>query len=169
MVDFYESGMHFSFADERVFHIETCSAYVEQLRMRGICSVECVALRGKEQVLFIEAKSSAPSPNGAGTNFQDFMQQIYDKSLHSLQLCYSILAGIYDGQQSAIGSLLAERLQHQPKVLFLVIVRQHEVSWCPPLQDALRREMRHILRLWKADVMVINERMARAKGVILPS
>ena len=87
MLTFEESGMKFSFEEDRSFYIEKSELYAS-LRGKGISVVECLtlkALRRGVYVLFIEAKTSAPNPNShEGMAFNQFIDEIAKKFLDSL-------------------------------------------------------------------------------------
>lgn len=79
MLTFEESGMKFSFEENRSFYIEKSDLY-ESLRGKGISVVECLTLKELRRgvyVLFIEAKTSAPNPNShEGMAFNQFIDEI---------------------------------------------------------------------------------------------
>ena len=169
MAEFEESGMVFSFADENLFHIEDCDAYQQTLKSKGIRSVECVALGPAKQVFFIEAKTSAPAPNGerGQERFEEFLAEIRSKNLHSLLFTYAVLHRLQEIHEQPIGQTLQGVLQHAPKIVFLLIVRTHQMEWCIPLRDALHKKMADILSLWNAELLVVNEEFAKRNGLIL--
>ena len=51
----------------------------------------------------------------------------------------------------------------------MLVVNGHEDAWCPPLQDALAKALRATVKTWALKptaVAVINEKTARAKGLV---
>ena len=67
MITFTESGMNFSYEEQNTFYIEKSELYETNLRNHKVSSVECITVRTQRnyhKVLFIEAKTSAPNPNG---------------------------------------------------------------------------------------------------------
>jgi hypothetical protein len=170
MLQFMESGMDFSFADEESFYIEKCGIYERQLRNNGISSVECIVLHHKK-ICFIEAKSSAPSPDGEKgmPRFDEFLDEIRMKMEHSVQLCCAILHGVQPmdkAEKYKIGSELRKSMNGEPHIRFLLIVRKHKREWCMLLQEALRNKMTATVHLWKADVVVLNEEKAKEYKLI---
>ena len=50
-----------------------------------------------------------------------------------------------------------------------LIVHGHKIEWLPPLMDALKKNLKSVLRLWNisdVSVKVINEQIAKSKGLI---
>jgi hypothetical protein len=51
----------------------------------------------------------------------------------------------------------------------VLVVNGHEDAWCPPLQDALAKALHATVKTWALKptaVAVINEKTARAKGLV---
>ena len=55
----------------------------------------------------------------------------------------------------------------QVKYSFVLIIKKHDLSWLPPVSDALKSSMRHVLKLWNIPdvyLKVMNEKMALDAG-----
>ena len=107
MIDFVESEMHFRFQDDKSFHIEKSHIYDSRLKGNGVSSVECITLL-RNKVVFIEAKSSAPNPDGSNEKFADYIHRIVKKFSDSLSLCESMHSGLWS--DAGMGKELAQRL-----------------------------------------------------------
>lgn len=165
MLEFKESGMRFQFSEKKTFYIEKTALYDTDLRSYGVSAVECVTLYG-EKVLFIEAKMSAPNPESAGgENLRFYIQGIVKKFYDSLSLCCAIQSEVWAGE--SIGGELVEKLSRKPEIVFVLIINKHKKEWSAPVQDRLQRDMRGLLKIWRANVIVINAEQALAKHLIV--
>ena len=66
-----------------------------------------------------------------------------------------------------MGNKLIEALNHPGKMIFLLVVKRLEDKWCQELQAALQKELQHLRYIWKADVLVINEALAKRYHLIV--
>lgn len=168
MIEFIESSMRFSFPANRCFRIETAEAY-RDLSPYGISSVECVFTKtvGKEEILvFLEAKTSTPNPNGPNRkNLEMFLKSMRRKYLHSIQLCYAILHKRQSSMEK-IGNALAAVLSEPQRICLVLVVKEYEAAWCVQMKDTLAVALKDILRIWKAEVLVLSEEMAREHSII---
>ena len=156
MVEFEESGMEFSFPDERCFHIEKSKEY-RKLGARGIRTVECIYCSNRRYVFFIEAKSSAPRDN---EGLKEYLDRLYEKNLHSILM---LTKRIFDMEKAGIGNELWEKLRNKPVFRFVLIIKGFREDWCMDIQEVFRDKMKNVLRIYDADVLVINDEAARKK------
>lgn len=161
MLVFEESGMKFSFEEDKSFYIEKSEPYAS-LRGKGIAVVECLTLKALKKgvcVLFIEAKTSAPNPkNHEGMAFKQFIDEIAKKFLDSLLICSAIHSGVQAVEGNVVlGTKLQRCLYSCPKIQFILIIKNHQEEWCNSVQDALQKRLHALLKIWKAEVIVINE------------
>ena len=174
MITFTESGMNFSYEEQNTFYIEKSELYETSLRNHQVSSVECITVRvqhDRRKVLFIEAKTSAPNPNGlkGRWRFEEFVEELCVKFRHSLAMCYAILHDVHsieDGTSHNMGAVLRSSLETQPQILYVVIIQKHEPSWCNGLQEALHIALTSMRSIWKIQVVVINEESARSVQLI---
>ena len=68
-----------------------------------------------------------------------------------------------------MGNELAGNLYDCPKICFILIIQKHEKTWSTSLQDCLARDMREILKIWKADVIVMHQEQALKYHLIVPT
>lgn len=161
---FTESGMQFSFPEDTAFHIEKSDVYA-QVYSYGVGSVECLFLWKNRTICLLEAKSTAPNPQNSKEKFSKFLASVANKYRHSMQLCYAMQCGIWPMEQA--GEMLVACMMSAPKFLFLLIVKNHEKEWCNGLQESLRKVLRPEMKIWQAELIVLNEDMARAKRIVL--
>lgn len=170
MIRFTESDMEFELHEDKSCHIEETPRY-QAINRYAVSSVECVTLhefRGKEYIVFIEAKRSAPNPGDLANrvSLSEYMESLKAKYEHSIQMCYSALHEI-DKDRMEIGHQLLEALKHPRKLIFILIARELEDRWCREIQAVLTRELQHLRHIWNADVVVINEALAQRYHLIV--
>lgn len=164
-MEFIESFMKFSFADDDVFRIEKdelvcgCS---------GLKACECVVLISS-RIAFIEAKSSTPNPN-SGERFNEFIDDIKQKFTDSLNLFEGIKTG-HLGEEALMRLPLNLRNAeiHTNDYLIYLIVHGHRLDWLPGLQDALREALRNVIKEWNlrdSNVKALNEEIAKELHLI---
>lgn len=160
-----ESGMTFRFPTDNFCHIEQSKVY-RQIEGFSVC--ECVVLTGRKELSLIEAKSSAPNPNGEKgiERFNEFLREIKDKFRDTLSVYHATL--LRHGGEDIPQKLRGIPLSEVDYKLYLII-NGHKVEWLPPLSNALKSEMRSLLHLWRindANLKVMNEVEAKRKGLI---
>lgn len=162
-MEFYESFMKFSFADEDVFCIENDALVIHS---NNIKACECVVLL-HPKVAWIEAKASAPKEVAESQFIEDIKQKFAD----SLRLFDEIKNRKY-GEDAYLR--LPVNLQNLPlntdDYLICLIVHGHKLEWLVSLQDAFREAMREVIRQWNikdSKVKVYNEETALEKRLIV--
>lgn len=164
-MEFIESYMKFSYPDEESFHIEK-SSFISDNECVKVCEV-IVMLKGK--LSMIEAKSSSPRP-GNKEDFDTYISEIGQKFIDTL-IFYN--ATILERHGLEYKEEYPEEIKNQhPETMdysIYLIVHGNKVEWMPPIQDALRNHLRHILRAWNisdVNVKAINHELAQEKGLI---
>ena len=56
-----------------------------------------------------------------------------------------------------LGTKLQRCLYSCPKIQFILIIKNYQKEWCNSVQDALQKRLHALLKIWKAEVIVINE------------
>lgn len=163
MVTFEESGMTFSFDENDIFYIEKSERFN---RIDGAKPCECV-VQHNGKVCLIEAKSSSPQPQNAGS-FLLFAEDIALKFTDS----YSYYCAVHQKRQQP--DFVPQGLQSTPLARqdyeFYLIINGHKKEWLPPVLDQLKMTMKKALKLWGFDdacVKVLNEQGALSKGLIV--
>lgn len=154
-----------AFPLENFFWIEQDEIYKKNLRFSGIKLVECIVARDT-QLLFIEAKSSAPNPNSLLTpeRLKEFLSDIHQKFTESLDLY--------------LNRALVNRVPYGFRDIdyngctftFILIIRREEDGWIPQLQEKLLSELRHdsLWKIWNCRLFVLTEKRARKFHLIDP-
>ncbi|MCM1078816.1 MAG: hypothetical protein NC344_04165 [Bacteroidales bacterium] len=161
MATFVESGMTFDFPDESLYHVETSPLYAQ---VENFSTCECVVkLNGK--VTLIEAKSSTPNPLNK-EKFDDFVEDIASKFRDTMTFYH---AALLRHDEEPIGTELVDIEHKEVEYQFVLIIHGHKEEWLPPVMDALKGRVKHVLRLWRikeTSVKVINETIAKDWNMI---
>lgn len=165
-MEFVESFMKFSFRDEDVFRIEEDELVKAA---EGIKACECVVLIS-ENIALIEAKSSSPKIDNE-EKFQAFIGDIRQKFADSLQL-FSDIKSKAKGEEAFLRlpvNLRNTQIPSEAYKIFL-IVHGHHLDWLNGLTDALRKEMKDVVKKWNlrdSNVKVYNEQTALENNLIV--
>ena len=82
--------------------------------------------------------------------------------LDSLLICSAIHSEVQSVSGSIVlGKELQRHLYSQPKIQFILIIKNHQKEWCNSVQEALQKRLHALLKIWKAEVLVLNEAQAR--------
>jgi len=160
MITITESGMIFGpFTDQQVYQIEKSDAYINL--GEGIKVVEFVYRKNEEKLFFIEAKSSSPMPEGE--KFTDYITDIADKFTHSFNLWLTLNLR---RRTDTITSDVMEVNMEKQIFRFILVIKGHEKSWLPPIKAALERKMMAEIKIWKHEIIVLNDTQAKERGLI---
>ena len=161
------------FIDDNAFHIE-----ISLKKGNGIKSVEFVRSIG-DTLFFIEAKSSFPNPNSSTPNpdkenktgselFQEEIDKISDKFIHSLNLYSAIEVGVIEGGFPS--EYKPPKMTKLVFVVFVLVIKDFEKSRCKTVNNALGNKIRESIcmeKIWKPEVCVINHKTAIKKSFAL--
>lgn len=162
-MEFYESFMKFSFADEYVFCIENDSLVQNSDHIKAC---ECVVLL-HPQVALIEAKASSPREVAGSAFIEDIKQKFAD----SLRL-FNEIKNKEHGEEAylRLPVNLRSLTLNADDYLICLIVHGHKLEWLIGLQDAFREALREVIEQWNIKdykVKVYNEEMALEKRLIV--
>jgi len=165
-----ESGMRFGLYPEGYcFHIEKSDLY--QKIKEDIKIAEFLLYRGTQNdqpiVWIIESKSSSPKV-GNQPNFDNFIQEIREKFFNTLLLYVSIQLKRHD-LPDQVPQIFQEIGIKKTDFRLILIIKGHQKEWLPPLQDALKKALRPIIKIWNLSpnaVVVLNDILAQEKGLI---
>lgn len=165
-MEFVESFMKFSFRDEDVFRIEEDELVKAA---EGIKACECVVLIS-ENIALIEAKSSSPKIDNE-EKFQAFIGDIRQKFADSLQL-FSDIKSEVKGEEAFLRLPVNLRNAQIPSETYKIylIIHGHHLDWLNGLTDALRKEMKDVVKKWNlrdSNVKVYNEQTALENNLIV--
>lgn len=165
MLSILESGMEFGcYRPEQVLKIENSQMH----KQAGACvkSVEFVLLREKNKIFFIEAKSSSPKETTSWKRYQEFLDEITEKFIHSFDmLCAWYLGRLDDGGQA--GAELKKATYSKADFVFVLVIRGHKPDWLLPLQEELNQKLRYHKSIWKSSVIVMNDTIAKECHLIV--
>lgn len=165
MKTFTESGMTFGpFPESQVFCIEKSRMLNH---CQGIKSVEFIYHKRKYVLMFIEAKSSSPiRRSGNMENYERFLEEITQKFVDSFQLYMAGLLKRKSGYDE-INAQLMDADYEKMKFVFALVIHGHEEGWLPPLAEDLKRKMKRFQEIWKNELVVMNEKMAKEEKLII--
>lgn len=165
-MEFIESFMKFSFADDDLFCIEKDSFVVET---NGIKACECVVLIN-QNVALIEAKSSTPHPKNEEA-YNAFFEDIRQKFSDSIRL-FSEMRNGGKGEEVRLripANLLSDTTSPSEYRIFM-IVHGHLLDWLGGLQETLRDILRDVVSEWNmkdSNVKAFNEETALENHLIV--
>lgn len=160
-----ESEMRFGpFDKDEVFYIEKNPEYISI--SDGLKIAEYISIDGdKNQIRVVEAKKSAPNPNSneRPDRFKEYIGEIEQKLCNAFDLFLKLMS------IKSIPSGLSSIDYRKVRVVFVLVIKNHEDSWLAPVKDFLEYKIKSHLRykkIWNCTVAVLNERIARAQGLI---
>lgn len=163
MITITESGMTFGpFDPDRVFRIEE-SAFLCSKSLK-VC--EFVWLTPQDNLMLIEAKSSVPNPRKSPQEYDEFFVKIFEKLDNSLQILAAGFLGRNNELTQEIGSLAAiNPLGPERRIMLYLVIPGIPDEHLPPFSDKMASILRRQSQIWRAEVRVINERLARKVGL----
>lgn len=165
MIQINESDMLFGdFEEESVFQIENSKLHKNV--GNGIKVVEFILLSKENELSFIEAKSSSPKPVKDNIiRFNEFINEISDKFIHSFNLYYSaILQRCKECEELNPSFMNLDNSQINFK--FILVIKGHRTEWLMPLSDALKESIAYHNTIWKSQVVVFNDELAKKYKLI---
>lgn len=165
MVQINESNMIFGdFEEDKIFEIE--KSKLHNKIGNGIKVVEFILLRDENELNFIEAKSSSPRPTKQNKiRFNEFIEEISDKFIHSFNLFYSIILK-RNKDYGEMNNNFFELDNSQIKLKFILVIKGHEIEWLLPISDALKRKLSYQNTIWKSEVIVMNDKVANKYNLV---
>jgi hypothetical protein len=161
---FTESDMTFEFNDDICFRIESSLVY-KSIQADGVKVSECILIR-KNQLWIIECKKTSPQQT-TQPRFDEYIEEIKTKFIHSLTLFYSIYIQRYQNDQLSVQFKQLNLSQIEP--VFILIIKNHQQDWLPPLKDELHKQLKLTAKLWNlkgAWIRLMNEELAQESGLI---
>lgn len=152
------------FEEDRVFQIE--NSKLHKNIGNGIKVVEFILLSKENELSFIEAKSSSPKPVKDNIiRFNEFINEISDKFIHSFNLYYSaILQRCKECEELNPSFMNLDNSQINFK--FILVIKGHRTEWLMPLSDALKESIAYHNTIWKSQVVVFNDELAKKYKLI---
>lgn len=159
-----ESGMTFGPYDEsKVYHLEVSNLYREISNAKTVEFLLCIR---SNELSFIEAKSSSPKPEPKNNvDFENFISEIRDKFLHSLNLYYSAIQKRHK-ENNDIPPAFSDLDNETISINLILVIKGHQQEWLPPISDALSRALIPYASIWHFNIAVINDLIAMKHGLI---
>lgn len=159
-----ESKMIFGpFEEADIFEIEKSN--VNQMIGEHIRTVEFIMCREENQILFLEAKSSSPQEKTGKERYDAFVTEIVEKFVQSFEIYHTLRYKRYDTNVS-MGEHLLQQEWDKVQIKFVLVIHGHQKEWLAPLREALIRNMRVYLKIWRSTVVVLNDEMAEQYKLI---
>ena len=164
-ITIYESGMTFGpYPSGHCFHIEKSALYTD-IR-QGVKIAEFLLLHtdiGRPAMLWVvEAKSSSPRPKN-DPDFGQFIMEIREKWINALSLVLASRLGRHRQAGTDLPGSFKTFDLSRFDVRFVLVINGHRKDWLPPIQDALRKSLRPVVRTWNfspTSVAVLNDELA---------
>lgn len=169
-VSIEESGAKFGpFAKECFFKIENSNTHKSV--GAGIKTVEFICLTVKDNILFVEAKTTCPNASNRETSeqkrrkYEEYYTDIADKFVDSVQMFMAAVMG-RGGEDEDIGEKLLSHEYRKTGIKLILVITGAEESWLGGAKAELESRLMRLRKIWKADVMVLNLEMAKKSGII---
>lgn len=169
-----ESGMTFSFPTDDLFRIEKCETY-QSIKQQNVKIVDFVAKapdrNNTEALFFIEAKSSAPSPNNPKSKerFDEYVNEIYEKFRNSVILYSGLLLNRPYTKKSTLPTNHSHAFASSAATHLVLIIKNHRDEWCEALQNTFSQH-KGLTAIKKTfyikNILVVNEEIAKEYGLI---
>ncbi len=164
-----ESSMLFGpYEEGHCFHIEASPCY--QRIKKDVRMAEFLLLKTRKNdhpvILVVEAKSSSPVPE-KHSNFQTFIQEIKAKLANALML--GIAVCLQRHPDAHLPSAFRTLALNTADFGFVLVINGHKKDWLPPLQEALSKALKPIIKTWGLpanSVAVLNHELALEYGLI---
>lgn len=162
-----ESKMKFGpFSVDKLFHIEKSKIYKNI--QKGVPIAEFVYLRSADELLIIEAKSSAPQPKSQ-EDYDAYFREIHDKLVNAFSLLMASLLNRHADGLNEIPKPIKQIKLSTAKFRFLLVIHGHQDEWLIPLQESFNAMFNAFLKTWAltpTSIAVINDSLARIKNLI---
>lgn len=174
MIAISESEMNFGDFDEvNIFHIEKSRIYKEL--GTGIKTVEFILKYKKDTILFLEAKKTCPNESNKNEStdkkvkFEEYYTALTEKFVSSLQLYIAAMVGRVQ-DISEIGSELMPRNGLQDMELkFCLVIKNAKIEWLAGPMVELNARLFKIRKIWRVQIVVLNEELAKERKLIAES
>lgn len=158
-----ESGAVFGPFDEaRFYYVEKSDSY--NRLGKNFSTVEFIFMNRKNQLCFVEAKSSSPRQNGNPERFEAWITGVAAKFCDSLQLFLTVY--IERRAEANLGSAIRHADIKTLPIKFILVIPNHRPEWLAPIQNALKQRLYKTTAMWNVGVAVMNEDLAKEYGMI---
>lgn len=166
-----ESGMMLGeFEEERLFLIEHSD--VHKKAGEGVKTVELIYLTHNDSLLFIEAKKTCPNVMNKDETaekeqkYEEYFTDIANKFTDSIEM-YAATALGRNEECTGIGKEIQEKKSYsKTRFKFILIIAEAEEGWLLGPKAELEERLKRLRKIWKADILVLNKRLAKEHGLI---
>ena len=163
----FESGMTFGdFDKDDCFNIEKYELYKKSLSHLGFKTVEFVLYR-HDKLLFVEAKPSLRTEVN-GNRFSDEVADISQKFMDALQ----IVCGLWHGgrkDKAKLPQSFSQFHKNGKGIVFVLVVKDGKKKDLLTTSRAISRQLLRENRLWRFDIKVLNEELAKNEKLVVAS
>ena len=146
------------------FHIEKTDIY-KDLSRKGIKSVEFLLYQPeKRKLLLVEGKNTLPSENKKEV-FEEEIMNISCKFMDSLQLACGIWFGGHN-KKVKIPKNGKDFFRYGVQIVFVLVIKKRDGK-LTDIADIIKQQLLQEHRLWKFEVLVLNENQAYRKGLVV--
>lgn len=159
--------MNFGKFDEgNLFHIENSKIYKDL--GSGIKTVEFILKWKKNEILFLEAKTTCP--NSANKNesmektqkFEEYYSEITEKFIDSLQVYLAAVMGRYQDLAEIGAELRSVDSMKEIRLKFILVVKNaKDITWLAGPLAELKARLLQVRKIWGVEVAVLNEELAK--------
>ena len=165
-----ESGMQFGpFDQDDIFYWEKSKLFTTF--GAGTKSVEFICLDKENAFCLLEAKTTAPNPEGpkGQEGFDEYLEEISEKFIHTFDLFMATWIKRYDDKDHEMPSNFLAQDIGKITIKFLLVIKESKELWLRPINDALNRILLRYRKTWRIKVAVLNEDMALSERLIYHS
>ena len=154
------------FDEENLFHIEDSKIYKDL--GSGIKTVEFILKWKKNEILFLEAKTTCP--NSANKNesmektqkFEEYYSEITEKFMDSLQVYLAAVMGRYQDLAEIGAELRSVDSMKEIRLKFILVVKNaKDITWLAGPLAELKARLLQVRKIWGVEMVVLNEELAR--------
>jgi hypothetical protein len=164
-----ESIMEFGpMPETHILRLEECSEYQRIQQGVPIAEFSYFKENGVKRIYTIEAKQSSPRSENE-PDFSTYIRDIALKLSNGFQLSYALILRRFDNSSTALPSGMSSIDLATVEHRLVLVIKGHEKTWLPPIQEALRQELKALEKLWNLGpnaIAVINDEIARHMGLI---
>ena len=159
-----ESGLQFGANNNAdIFHIE--NSHIYKSLGDSVSTIEFILYKENHSILMIEAKSSSPQPSNR-KDFDGFIDEIYVKFAHSIDLFFSIIVKRLKDNHNEMPDNFKTVDYANAKIKLLLVINGHSIKWLAPISEALTRRLKMQLKTWRLEVAVLNNELAADYGLL---
>lgn len=161
-----ESNMKIGpFEDNLFFKIE--NSKLHKSMKSKFRATECIIKRS-DNILLIEAKTSCPNVDVSKSDTEEIKikkcNEYFIEIKEKFEDTFNMYLAVYVGKNmnyDEIGTdLLLDGILKASKIKLVLIIKNANRDWLPQIKAMLEKELIKFCRLWKVDIVVLNEEMA---------